>query len=295
MSLNYYEQNPEENTFIEVVADVTHRCNMNCKNCYIPNRDVPDMNIDKLIECVSKFPKRVMLRIIGAEPTMRSDLPSIITRVKKAGHKVCLLTNGLRLSRLNYVESLKKAGLRHVYISMNGVDKDDWYEEIDELRCATKKVAALQNAKKMNMVIDIGCIMVKGLNDDAPTRMINLLKENGIENCVIRFKNVGQIGRYLKRPNHTMESLTQLVADQFNLSLNHIKEKSIPIEKESILFPVDPNARLVYKSGIWIKLTNWDSEGKYSPLLDSTRRGRITEDFKIAPFFEHVKMNEGGY
>ena len=295
MSLNYYEQKPEDNTFIEVVADVTHRCNMNCKNCYIPNRDVPDMNINKLIDCVSKFPKRVMVRIIGAEPTMRNDLPEIITRVKGAGHKVCLLTNGLRLSKSHYCQQLKDAGLRHTYISMNGVDVDDWYEEIDELRCASKKVAALRNAKAMNWVIDIGCIIVKGVNDDAPTRMINLLKECGIENCVIRFKNVGQIGRYLKRENHTMESLTQLVADQFNLSLDHIKEKSIPIEKESILFPVNPNAKLVYKGGIWIKLTNWDSEGKYSPLLDSKRRGRITEDFKVAPFFEHVKINEGGY
>lgn len=295
MSLNYYEQDPEDNTFIEVVADVTHRCNMNCKNCYIPNRDVPDMNIDNLIDCVSKFPKRTMIRIIGAEPTMRNDLPEIITRVKSAGHKVCLLTNGLRLSRSHYCQQLKDAGLRHTYISMNGVDVDDWYEEIDELRCATKKVAALRNAKAMNWVIDIGCIIVKGVNDDAPTRMINLLKECGIENCVIRFKNVGQIGRYLKRENHTMESLTQLVADQFNLSLDHIKEKSIPIEKESILFPVNPDAKLVYKGGIWIKLTNWDSEGKYSPLLDSKRRGRITEDFKVAPFFEHVKINEGGY
>ena len=93
---------------------------------------------------------------------------------------------------------------------MNGVDVDDWYEQIDELRCATKKVAALQNARKMNFVIDIGCILVKDINDEAPTRMINLLKESGIENCVIRFKNVGQIGRYLKRPNHTMDSLKQL-------------------------------------------------------------------------------------
>ena len=294
-TLNYYEQNPEDNSFIEVVADVTHRCNMSCKNCYIPNRDIPDMDIDKLIECVSKFPKRTMIRIIGAEPTMRNDLPEIITRVKDAGHKVCLLTNGLRLAKPRYCKQLKDAGLRHVYISMNGVDKDDWYEEIDELRCSAKKTAALQNAKNMNWVIDIGCILVKGLNDDAPTRMINLLRENNIKNCVIRFKNVGQIGRHIDGPNHDMNSLTQLVAEQFNLSLDHIKEKHIPIEKESILFPVDANAKQDYKSVIWIKLTNWDSSGKYSPLLNSKRRGRITQDFKIAPFFEHVKLNEFQY
>ena len=180
MSLNYYEQKPEDNTFIEVVADVTHRCNMNCKNCYIPNRDVPDMNINKLIDCVSKFPKRVMVRIIGAEPTMRNDLPEIITRVKSAGHKVCLLTNGLRLSKSHYCQQLKDAGLRHTYISMNGVDVDDWYEEIDELRCASKKVAALRNAKAMNWVIDIGCIIVKGVNDTTNQAILEI-ERNGSE------------------------------------------------------------------------------------------------------------------
>ena len=113
-TLNYYEIEPENNTFVEVVADVTHRCNMSCKNCYIPNRNIPDMDIDRLIDCVSRFPKRTMIRIIGAEPTMRKDLPEIITRVKAAGHKVCLLTNGLRLSGITYAKKLKRAGLRHV-------------------------------------------------------------------------------------------------------------------------------------------------------------------------------------
>ena len=295
MSMNYYELEPEDNTFAEVVADVTHRCNMKCKNCYIPNRDIEDMDIDKLIDCVSRFPKRVMLRIIGAEATMRKDLPEIITRVKAAGHKVCLLTNGLRLSGHTYAKKLKRAGLRHVYISMNGVDHDDWYEEIDELRCATKKVKALQNARDNNFVIDIGCIMMKGVNDNAPTRMIKLLKNNNIKNCVIRFKNVGQIGRYHDGENHTMESLTFLVAKQFGLTLDYVKQNHTKVEDQSIIFPVNPGAKLMYKSGIWIKLTNWDTQGKHAPLLNSRRRGRITEDFKIAPFFEHVKMNEGGY
>ncbi len=29
--------------------------------------------------------------------------------------------------------------------------------------------------------------------------------------------------------------------------------------------------------------------------LGSTRRGRLTRDLLIAPFFEHVAANEGGY
>ena len=55
---NYYEIEPENNIFQDVVIDVTHRCNMSCKNCYIPNREIPDMDKDKMLEAIKKFPKR---------------------------------------------------------------------------------------------------------------------------------------------------------------------------------------------------------------------------------------------
>ena len=184
--INYYELKPEENHFDDVVIDVTHRCNMQCKNCYIPNREIPDMDADRMIEAISKFPKKTTIRIIGAEPTMRKDLPELITRIKQVPHRMALLTNGLRLARLNYVQTLKNAGLRNVYLSMNGVDNDDWYEEIDELRCAEKKIQAMQNSAKLNILRDIGCIIVWGVNNDAPKRFLKLLRNNNIDNVFDR-------------------------------------------------------------------------------------------------------------
>ena len=59
-------------------------------------------------------------------------------------------------------------------------------------------------------------------------------------------------------------------------------------------FPVDPQAR-TGQEGPWIKLTNWQSDADGFVDRDSKRRGRITPDFMVAPFFEHVKSNEGWY
>ena len=65
------------------------------------------------------------------------------------------------------------------------------------------------------------------------------------------------------------------------------------VERNTRLFPADLAARP--GQGIWFKLTDWQAsaEGLVDP--GSQRRGRITEDFRIAPFFDHVKANEGGY
>ena len=46
--MNYFELQPEENTFLNIVVDLTHKCNMECANCYIPNRDIPDLDKDRL-------------------------------------------------------------------------------------------------------------------------------------------------------------------------------------------------------------------------------------------------------
>ena len=300
--INYYELKPEENHFDDVVIDVTHRCNMQCKNCYIPNREIPDMDADRMIEAISKFPKKTTIRIIGAEPTMRKDLPELITRIKQVPHRMALLTNGLSLARLNYVQTLKNAGLRNVYLSMNGVDNDDWYEEIDELRCAGKKIQAMQNSAKLNILRDIGCIIVWGVNNDAPKRFLKLLRNNNIDNVSLRFKTIGQIGRHMDTKFQMgMDDLINLVSKQLDVSVDYIKswqdKWTFPggkKEDDTFYFPLSEKSTRVYK-GIWIKLTNWNSDGKETVLSNSRRRGRLTEDFNVAPFFEHVTENEGGY
>ena len=62
------------------------------------------------------------------------------------------------------------------------------------------------------------------------------------------------------------------------------------------IFPLKQNpGKLLHKSGVWFKIANWKGNGKDIPFTGQTRRGRMTPDFKIAPFFEHVVANEGEY
>ena len=303
----YYELEPENNTFTDVTADVTHQCNMTCSNCYIPNRDIADMDIEKFIDCIGKFPERTMIRIMGAEPTMRRDLIDIIKRIKKTGHRCTLLTNGLKLASMRYTQSLKDAKLSHVYLSLNGVDNDDWYEAIDELRCAKLKVKALGNIKKANFIVDTGTILCKGINDDAPSRLLHLFKEQDIEHAMIRFKNVGQHGRYLldSVDNWKLDDMVRICSEHFGISVDYInswRDKPIygnHVEEDTFIFPIDPNSesKMLHRSGYWVKLADWDShdDTRLYPFMNQTRRGRITEDFKVAPLPAHIVANEGGY
>lgn len=315
--MNYYELDPSRNHFSDVMIDITHRCNMTCKNCYIPNRDIPDMDVDKMIESISKFPKRTMIRVVGAEPTVRKDLPEIIKRIRDTGHRATLLTNGLKLGNKNYIKNLKESGLNHVYLSLNGVDVDDWYEKIDEMRCAKRKINALKNLQENKFVIDTGTIIVKGVNDEAPSRLLHLYNHLDIKHALCRIKNVGNLGRSMFdedagehkltiNTNYTMRGLIKLISEQTGISIDYIESwrhrpiyQNVEPEESSFIFPLDykPKKRFMHKSGIWFKIADWNTFSNVDgvPLPNNTRRGRLTEDFKVAPMSEHVKLNEGGY
>ena len=286
----------EQNPFKVVIADITHKCNMECNNCYIPNRDFPDMNADMLIDFAKKLPRRVELRLIGAEPTMYENLPNLIYRLTtETPHRIILLTNGLKFASKRYAETLRAAGLKYLYISMNGLDNDEWYEKIDGLACAKNKIKALENAVELGFSIDIGCILVKGINESAVSKILPILKNAGMTSGVIRFKNVGQVGRYQLESDQNLriEDISKMCSEAWNISLEKIeasKNLGAGKEFETRYFSIDNT----YHRGLgfWCKITDWEyiSSGGVS-----NRRGRITEDWKLAGFSEHIKDNEGGY
>jgi len=300
--MNYYELPPELNHFHTLLVDVTHRCNMECANCYIPNRSIPDMDVSKLYEFLKKLPQRTDIRLIGAEATVRNDLLEIITNVRDIGHHPALLTNGLRLASSKYVTQLKKSGLRSLGLSMNGADNDDWYYKLDNGPYAKSKVKALYNCFNEKLIVHTNTIIVKNVNENVIKRQIDLLIDTAKKTghifkksypIMARFKSVGQIGRYMKCDAMNLNNLVELFSTQMNvdrkkiLSYNKIDGH---IECNSILFPYPTDV-----GNLLIKITDWTVDDDGIPDAGSKRRGRVTQDFKCAPFFEHVKLNEFGY
>ena len=290
---------PAENPYAMLMVDITHRCNMHCSNCYLPNRTAPDMDIDRLVACLEKLPKRTTIRLAGAEPTTRIDLPDIIYRVKKLGHRVVLLTNGLRLARRSYVQTLRDAGLRHVYISLNGVDRDDWYARIDKLPCARRKWQAVENIVASRMILNTGTILVRGVNEDAIARLLAKVSALSPRHAMLGFKNIGALGRYSEDDeagNFTLHEMQDLLAKAIHCdvaALSRFSHAGLTGERKARLFPVDRQSRP--GAGIWVRLTDWQASDDGAVGYGSLRRGRVTPDFMIAPFFEHVRENEWGY
>ena len=314
------EIKPEHNTFSNIVVDITHRCNMECANCYLPNREIPDMDKNKLYEFMQKLPSRTYIRLVGAEPTMRDDLTEIIKSILSYGHKPSVTTNGLKLANFEYTKSLKDAGLSLVLISMNGADDDEVYKVLDNGKWSTVKVRALENVMQLNMIFNTGSIIAKGVNEKTVKDQVNVVvdtaKKLGINfdsskvyrrvKPIIRLKSVGNIGRNIGEDTaYSMTELVKVVANQLNITEEYIlgypavsgvnrqsldKNDEDKNHESGYMFPYKTE-----QGELLIRLIDWqvDDEGMVDP--GNPNRGRITQDWNIASFFDHVKANEFGY
>ena len=75
-------------------------------------------------------------------------MPKIIKEATTLGHRTAIATNGLRISRYNYLKELKDAGLKTVYLSMTGFDDDKVYVITDRLKCAKQNIKKYPNCQK---------------------------------------------------------------------------------------------------------------------------------------------------
>lgn len=117
------QRNPNNNTWIEYnnlsIIEVTDRCNVQCKHCYhMPDNSTPDKSAEHIIKLAATVATEKIC-LMGAEPTMREDLPDIIRGIKKLGKVVSIYTNGVKLQKNGYIDELKQAGLDSVSMSIH--------------------------------------------------------------------------------------------------------------------------------------------------------------------------------
>ena len=282
--INYFEIEPEQNTFKTLSIQTTYQCQMACKNCYLGemlnNPQYKNIDLNLFENVLSRLPNRTDIRFIGAEPTMNPQLFDLLKSTRTLGHRPSLLTNGLKLRREDYVVGLKKAGLRLLGLSMNGGLDDRVYLEFDNGKYAKQKIAALDNCFKHNILPHIN-VIIDPTNIHIVEPLVNHIvkisqkynrKINPITYPVmLRLKSIGKIGNYRDTYTYSLKEMMNLFPIKYSNLIDGYEEKrSVIGEWNSLL----------------IKLTDWTLDDDGVPDSNSGRRGILTNDGKIAPFFE---------
>jgi organic radical activating enzyme len=188
------------------VVEITDHCNLKCPHCYQkPNNRKQDVLLEDIIKEISKYPNdHYPITLAGAEPTLRKDLFQLIIEIKKLGRNVNLLTNGLKLIDLVFVENLINAGCDFITIGLNHPD----YQGI---KIHQKQLIAIENCKKLNLRIKNINYTLENL-DQVPFILseIQNFKDTAEE---YRIRGGAEIGRYPDSPKLFLSDIVSVVND----------------------------------------------------------------------------------
>jgi len=178
-------QMPLSNT---IYISVTKKCNLNCPICFAPVfvKFRRDPSIKDITKTVKKFPNIHYVVLTGGEPTVREDLPTIISTLRKMGLGVIISTNGIRFSDIEYARKLKDAGLQEIRLSLDGFDEKSDIK-LRGKKLLKTKIKAIKNLQKVGLnTIFINMTLSKGVNENQIGRMMDFCIKNNITQLVLR-------------------------------------------------------------------------------------------------------------
>ncbi len=159
------------------------------------------------------------IQLSGGEPSLRDDLPDIISLGHKIGFRfIQLNTNGIRLAEdLDFVKSLKEAGLSSVFLQFDGLD-DSVYLKLRGKKLLDIKLKAIENLKKVEIGTILVPTVVPGVNDDQLYSIVRFGADNIPVIRGVHFQPVSHFGRIPKIPQDqdriTLPEVMERLADQ---------------------------------------------------------------------------------
>lgn len=165
---------------------ITRECNNECIFCSNPQFE-KDYTLDEAKKMVAEFKKEGIIEILltGGEPTLVSFLPELIQFITKKSIDIKMITNGVELSDKKLVQSLFKAGLRDINISVHSVD-----EKIAE-KMSQKKGHLNKSLKGIRNALDAGINVM--LNSTINSLNCSALSKN----AAFFVKNFPEIKHYI--------------------------------------------------------------------------------------------------
>lgn len=167
------DRHARQHTYLRI--SLTEKCNLRCLYC-MPEDGVPLTPADNLLSTseverlASLFVSQGVnkIRLTGGEPTVRSDLPQIVSSLnalKQHGlEQIGITTNGIALGRRK-LDTLVQNGLTHLNISLDTLDPFK-FEFMTRRRGHEAVLHCIERALALGMPsVKINVVVIKRLND----------------------------------------------------------------------------------------------------------------------------------
>lgn len=173
------EKNPfEEPYFMKLMINITERCNLQCKHCYIPEKNQVDMSLDNLKKLINDFYALQGSRLIltGGEPFLYSNLLPLMHFLKKIPLQKVLLSNGILINEKLELLKLLKENYFEVFVSLDGLKEA--HNDLRNANCFRDTLEGIKILLENDISVSINT-MVHKENINQFDEMYNLIKSLG--------------------------------------------------------------------------------------------------------------------
>ena len=167
---------------------VTDRCNFRCTYCmpadglaWLPKHEI--LTFEEIARILGVFVGLgiTSIKVTGGEPTVRSDLPTLVRMLRAVGPEldISITTNGVLLDRL--ARPLAEAGVDRATISCDSLLRHR-FEDMTRRDALDRVLAGIDAAAAAGLhPVKVNCVVIGGTNDDEVVSFARWSRETGHE------------------------------------------------------------------------------------------------------------------
>ena len=175
---------PEKNVFKppylkNLMINITEKCNLTCKHCYISDKNPIDFPFDKLKEMIRDFYELQGIKLVltGGEPLLYSQLRDLLIFLKDIPLIKVLLSNGVLFKENPDLIDLLRDNYFEVFVSIDGLENT--HNDFRDADCFQDSIEGIKILLKEDITVSINT-MVHKQNLNEFDDMFKLFKSLGI-------------------------------------------------------------------------------------------------------------------
>ncbi|MGQ4875864.1 MAG: radical SAM protein [Promethearchaeia archaeon] len=156
------KKNPFNPPYLKyLMINITEKCNLNCKHCYITNKKHMDIPLEKLRSIIKKFYKYQGLKLIltGGEPFLYYDFIGLLEWLKNIPLQKVLLTNGTLIKNNEKILNLLKENFFEVFVSVDGLEAS--HNDLRNANCFNDVIEGIKILLDNNIKVSINTMVHK--------------------------------------------------------------------------------------------------------------------------------------
>ncbi|MEW9799192.1 GTP 3',8-cyclase MoaA [Alteromonas sp. CYL-A6] len=206
-------------TFRYLRLSVTEVCNFRCQYClpdgYQGKPETAFLSLAEIETLVSAFAAlgTTKVRVTGGEPSLRRDLPEILSRIHHTAgiEQLAITTHGARLEK--YARQWQQAGLDQVNVSIDSLDPRQFHA-ITGKDCLSAVLRGLDAALDCGLTVKVNTVLMAGFSVSQLKPFLHWLKNTPITLRFIELMQTGDHTLFFNKNRLSGEPLKQWLEQQ---------------------------------------------------------------------------------